>query len=655
MIVTFYSYKGGVGRSLALANIACLLAQDHDHPQRVLTWDFDLEAPGLHRMLPPKEPVDRGFLDLVHKFCESKVIPPVRNYIYASVVNGVDVLPAGTISSVYAAKLQEIDWPQLFANGSSDAETAGPFFTQLMKDIHTLKYDYVLIDSRTGFSDQAAIATQVLADAILVLFRLNQQNLDGVEHLVPTIREELAARGKSNVVLLPVASAVATSAAPEVHELRKRAAAFFGGRLRDYIRFDPDLVMLDRVVAEETIARSLWPVPPVIDDYKRLCRSIRRMNIKDTRSLSDRIVRGQARGEYAIALEMARNVIIARPRLTSAWSQYEQSIIYQPTKREDIVRFVETVLASDRTNPFALNLRSEVTLAHASGREDKTKLSAAEEDLRQALTETQSPSDSRIVRRLALLMSAQGRASEAIALLEQSLVGNEPTMQLRLLLAWLYVRAGASFFGNAIKQYEDLSASIGFERHAHLLLLKAFVGDVKGAEAHLQAARESKAGAHLSENVGVMEAWMRLFGGQRSRALELARDRETRETRASRSELVNLMEFYLGAQEFERMDAVAEMTKTRDEGDGDDDDDMQEVELLLALRSYLITGKDREELVRKWVTNTWNYRELFITREHWRREDPRGTFVERLGIIEEFAREDDFAALRHSRLVPVAE
>ena len=45
-VITFYSFKGGVGRSMALANIAVLLAQMQ---RRVLLVDWDLEAPGLHR------------------------------------------------------------------------------------------------------------------------------------------------------------------------------------------------------------------------------------------------------------------------------------------------------------------------------------------------------------------------------------------------------------------------------------------------------------------------------------------------------------------------------------------------------------------------------------------------------------------------------
>ena len=44
-VVTFYSYKGGVGRTLALANIGVLLAK---WGYRVLAVDWDLEGPGLH-------------------------------------------------------------------------------------------------------------------------------------------------------------------------------------------------------------------------------------------------------------------------------------------------------------------------------------------------------------------------------------------------------------------------------------------------------------------------------------------------------------------------------------------------------------------------------------------------------------------------------
>src|ERR1700733_12787084 len=49
-IITFYSYKGGTGRTMALANVAWILASNG---KRVLAVDWDLEAPGLHRYFHP--------------------------------------------------------------------------------------------------------------------------------------------------------------------------------------------------------------------------------------------------------------------------------------------------------------------------------------------------------------------------------------------------------------------------------------------------------------------------------------------------------------------------------------------------------------------------------------------------------------------------
>src|ERR1700674_4298959 len=49
-VITFYSYKGGTGRSMALANVAWILASQG---KRVLMIDWDLEAPGLHRYFHP--------------------------------------------------------------------------------------------------------------------------------------------------------------------------------------------------------------------------------------------------------------------------------------------------------------------------------------------------------------------------------------------------------------------------------------------------------------------------------------------------------------------------------------------------------------------------------------------------------------------------
>ena len=52
-IITFYSFKGGTGRTMALANVASLLSEQLRPAQKILAIDWDLEAPGLHRFLTP--------------------------------------------------------------------------------------------------------------------------------------------------------------------------------------------------------------------------------------------------------------------------------------------------------------------------------------------------------------------------------------------------------------------------------------------------------------------------------------------------------------------------------------------------------------------------------------------------------------------------
>jgi Mrp family chromosome partitioning ATPase len=53
VIYTFYSFKGGVGRTMALANVAALLAK---WGYSVLVVDWDLEAPGLERFFGGVKP-----------------------------------------------------------------------------------------------------------------------------------------------------------------------------------------------------------------------------------------------------------------------------------------------------------------------------------------------------------------------------------------------------------------------------------------------------------------------------------------------------------------------------------------------------------------------------------------------------------------------
>ena len=70
---TFYSYKGGVGRSLALANTAALLVR---RGRCVILIDFDLEAPGLDSFEEFSSVAGKsGVVEYVTEFKETRRAP----------------------------------------------------------------------------------------------------------------------------------------------------------------------------------------------------------------------------------------------------------------------------------------------------------------------------------------------------------------------------------------------------------------------------------------------------------------------------------------------------------------------------------------------------------------------------------------------------
>src|SRR5438067_646551 len=89
-IVTFYSYKGGTGRSMALANVGWILASNG---KRVLMLDWDLEAPGLHRYFHPflsdRELAEaRGVIDFVISYATEAMTPLADGLAPAAINQG---------------------------------------------------------------------------------------------------------------------------------------------------------------------------------------------------------------------------------------------------------------------------------------------------------------------------------------------------------------------------------------------------------------------------------------------------------------------------------------------------------------------------------------------------------------------------------------
>ncbi|MDQ2091062.1 tyrosine-protein kinase family protein [Marimonas arenosa] len=194
-VVTFFSYKGGVGRTLALVNIAAMLAKSG---RKVLAVDFDLEAPSL----PSFEIFQgahnaSGLVDYVTSYRETGIAPRCEDFIVRSEVEGnpIWVMPAGRHSDGdYTEALNNIDWNELYEK--QDGYLLFEDMKQQWAEYGGHGFDYVLIDSRTGHTDVGGICTRHLPDAVSVMFLPNDSNITGLVPIVENIRVENSMRSK---------------------------------------------------------------------------------------------------------------------------------------------------------------------------------------------------------------------------------------------------------------------------------------------------------------------------------------------------------------------------------------------------------------------------------------------------------------------------
>lgn len=190
--ITFYSYKGGVGRSLALSNIAIRLSELN---KKVCVLDFDLEAPGLHfkfENYSRSNKIEKGIVDYIDEFSTKRIIPKsIKDYAVEltpanKIFEPIQLIAAGNIDdSAYWKKLSCINWASMFyENDSKGVE----FFLDLKHKIETeIEPDFLLIDSRTGITDIAGITLKLLADEAVILAANNEENMYGSKKIIKSL------------------------------------------------------------------------------------------------------------------------------------------------------------------------------------------------------------------------------------------------------------------------------------------------------------------------------------------------------------------------------------------------------------------------------------------------------------------------------------
>ncbi len=224
-VVVFYSFKGGLGRSTALASLAIQQARAGE---RVAVLDFDLDAPGVGVLLAADaegRTSPWGTLDLL---LERESPAQLSDYYHPcrrrDVVGDGEliVFPAGKLDSNYPGKLARVDLePQ---TGAGDNALA--LMLQAIRD--ELQPSWILLDARTGLSEPAGALLSGIAHLHVLFGTPSEQSWQGLRVIIERLGARRVARGLPQGDCLLVQAMV-----PADTETAKKARDTFEVRARD--------------------------------------------------------------------------------------------------------------------------------------------------------------------------------------------------------------------------------------------------------------------------------------------------------------------------------------------------------------------------------------------------------------------------------------
>jgi hypothetical protein len=299
-IVVFYSFKGGVGRSTALAAFAIHRAREGE---RVAVIDADLDAPGVGTLLAADEEGTTARCGVADYLLE-RALGPVefRDYYHAcrrEKVTGkgeILVIPSGQVDERYLGKLARLD----FEPPSSRDNQKHPFI-MLLQDVRTrLRAHWLLVDLRAGLAETAGMILSGFAHLHVLFGSSSEQSWRGLRLIIERLGAQRVRAEKQQGDCVVVHAMV-----PRSPDLYKQATQRFADRSRDeFAELYYAESGADHLWSIEDLESSDAPHVPVPIRYDEVFADFRDLNevagaivdSPDYQSLTNRIV-NQFRGE----------------------------------------------------------------------------------------------------------------------------------------------------------------------------------------------------------------------------------------------------------------------------------------------------------------------------------------------------------------------
>ncbi len=263
-IISFYSYKGGVGRTTALALFASYYATHYG--KKVFVIDCDFEAPGLINFFGvSNEDISKNgiveYLKDKEGLGDQVNLRDGYTYEISKRYSGdgeIHLLPAGNVFE------DENRFDYLEALARLDIHSSSTIveqFQNVITDINKMfSPDVILIDSRTGFNDIFGIIANRLSTAVVGFFGNNIQNRPGLHFFINTLL-----RKKREVDLILVLSIISSSFTKALNAFNDEIDTYIQNNIADDLEALPVLPVFS--LGRYTLLEKIGTIDEDPDDF----------------------------------------------------------------------------------------------------------------------------------------------------------------------------------------------------------------------------------------------------------------------------------------------------------------------------------------------------------------------------------------------------
>lgn len=188
-VISFHSYKSGVGKTTALVQTAYLLGKKG---KRVAIIDMDIDSPGLSEIFGQIKKMDGGLVKYIYGkyFSINKNTEKDKKMEMDSLAVRVSYKMSGDVFLIGAGRA-DTEYARMLFSLQENNISGNKYIIQLINDLtQVYNLDYILIDARSGINKWGGLSLVEIADEAMIFAYPDIEHVKGINLMLELLKTE---------------------------------------------------------------------------------------------------------------------------------------------------------------------------------------------------------------------------------------------------------------------------------------------------------------------------------------------------------------------------------------------------------------------------------------------------------------------------------